>query len=136
MPGLPDRGIRGSLKDAQDGSSTCRSAQRVGGGAIAAGGPRALGIARVTVRKYLEQAAPIRQAEAGPRARPVWDVVGERVQAVLADSVQWTGGKQRLTATRLHALVQRPAIGHDDHRLGKMPRSRCAARSSSRSAVV
>ncbi len=33
-------------------------------------------------------------------------------------------------------VVKRPAIGHDDHRLGKMPRSRCAARSSSRSAVA
>jgi transposase len=66
---------------------------------------RELGIARVTVRKYLEQAVPTRKAEAGPRARPVWDGVGERVQAVLAESRQWTGGKQRLTATRLHELL-------------------------------
>src|SRR6266446_8107244 len=71
---------------------------------------RELGLARVTVRKYLEQAAPTRHAEAGPRARPVWDVVGARVQAVLADSVRWTGGKQRLTATRLHELLV--AEGH------------------------
>src|ERR1700675_383924 len=71
---------------------------------------RELGLARVTVRKYLEQAAPTRKAEAGPRARPVWDGVGERVQAVLAESVQWTGGKQRLTATRLHELLV--AEGH------------------------
>jgi len=27
------------------------------------------------------------------------------VQAVLVDSVRWTGGKQRLTATRLHELL-------------------------------
>jgi transposase len=27
------------------------------------------------------------------------------VQAILADSVRWTAGKQRLTATRLHALL-------------------------------
>ena len=66
---------------------------------------RELGLARVTVRKYVEQGAPTRKAEAGPRARPVWDVVGVRVQAVLADSVRWTGGKQRLTATRLHELL-------------------------------
>ena len=39
---------------------------------------RELGLARVAVRKYVEQAAPTRKAEAGPRARPVWDVVGER----------------------------------------------------------
>jgi transposase len=71
---------------------------------------RELGLARVTVRKYLEQAAPMRHAEAGPRARPVWDVVGARVQAVLADSVRWTGGKQRLTATRLHEMLV--AEGH------------------------
>jgi transposase len=61
---------------------------------------RELGLARVTVRKYLEQAAPIRRAEARPR--PVWDAVAERVQTLLRESVRWTGGKQRLTATRLH----------------------------------
>jgi hypothetical protein len=44
------------------------------------------------------------EAEA-PRPRPVWDAVAERVQAVLTDSVRWTGGKQRLTATRLHELL-------------------------------
>jgi transposase len=71
---------------------------------------RELGLARVTVRKYLTQAAPMRTTAAEPRARPVWDVVGERVEAVLAESKQWTGGKQRLTATRLHALVV--AEGH------------------------
>jgi transposase len=66
---------------------------------------RELGLARVTVRKYLEQAVPARTMEAGPRARPVWDVVGPRVQTLLAESKQWTGGKQRLTATRLHGLL-------------------------------
>jgi transposase len=65
---------------------------------------RELGLARVTVRRYLEQAVPGRKAEA-PRPRPVWDAVAERVQAVLTDSVRWTGGKQRLTATRLHELL-------------------------------
>ena len=62
---------------------------------------RELGIARVTVRKYVEQAAAP-QKEAAPRPRPVWDAVAERVQTLLAESVRWTGGKQRLTATRLH----------------------------------
>ena len=71
---------------------------------------RELGLARVTVRKYLDQAAPVRKAEAAPRPRPVWDAVGARVQALLAESVQWTGGKQRLTATRLHELLV--AEGH------------------------
>jgi transposase len=40
-----------------------------------------------------------------PRPRPVWEVVAPRVQALLTASVQWTGGKQRLTATRLHELL-------------------------------
>ena len=66
---------------------------------------RELGLARVTVRKYLDQAVPARTALAAPRPRPVWDRVGGRVQALLTTSAQWTGGKQRLTATRLHGLV-------------------------------
>ena len=71
---------------------------------------RELGLSRTTVGKYMGQAAPARKAEAAPRPRPVWDAIAERVQAVLADSVRWTGGKQRLTATRLHALLL--AEGH------------------------
>src|SRR5438552_464793 len=37
MAGLPDRGIRGSLEDAQDGPRTCRSTHSAGGGADATG---------------------------------------------------------------------------------------------------
>lgn len=66
---------------------------------------RELGLARVTVRKYMDQAAPTRKLEGAPRPRPVWDAVAERVQTLLAESVRWTGGKQRLTATRLHELL-------------------------------
>jgi DNA-binding transcriptional regulator LsrR (DeoR family) len=33
---------------------------------------RELGIARVTVREYVDQAAPARKLEAEPRRRPVW----------------------------------------------------------------
>jgi transposase len=62
------------------------------------------GISRVTVRKYVEGAAPVRR-EAGPRARPVWEKVGPRIEALLAASKDWTGGKQQLTATRLHELL-------------------------------
>jgi transposase len=71
---------------------------------------RELGLSRMTVGKYMAQAAPTRKAEARPRPRPVWDKVGARVQALLTESAQWTGGKQRLTATRLHALLV--AEGH------------------------
>src|SRR2546427_8923034 len=67
---------------------------------------REVGVARVTVRKYVDQAAPTRKLEAGPRPRPVWDAVADRVQALLAESVRWTAGKQRLTATRLHELLR------------------------------
>jgi transposase len=62
------------------------------------------GISRLTVRKYVEEAVPIRK-EAAPRARPVWEKVSGRVTALLAESTQWTGGKQQLTATRLHELL-------------------------------
>src|SRR5207237_8691444 len=65
---------------------------------------RELGLARVTVRKYLDQTAPIRKSEGAPRPRPVWDAVAERVQTLLSEWVRWTGGKRRLTATRLHEL--------------------------------
>ena len=44
MAGLPDRGIRGSLEDAQDGPRTCRSTQSAGGGADAAGGRPRVGV--------------------------------------------------------------------------------------------
>ena len=71
---------------------------------------RELGLARVTVRKYLDQAAPARHPEPAARPRPVWEAVAPRVEALLAESVRWTGGKQRLTATRLHALLR--AEGH------------------------
>src|SRR3979411_1135466 len=74
---------------------------------------RELGLSRTTVGKYVDQAAPARTVEAAPRRRPGGDAIAERVQAVLADSVRWTGGKQRLTATRLHALL----LG-EGHRVG------------------
>jgi transposase len=70
------------------------------------------GISRVTVRKYVEEAVPVRK-ETEPRTRPVWEKVGPRVEALLAESAQWTGGKQQLTATRLHELL----VG-EGHRVG------------------
>jgi transposase len=71
-----------------------------------------LGLSRLTVRKYLQQAVPVRQ-EAQPRARPVWDAVRGRLEALLAESARWTGGKQQLTAARLHAL-----LAEDGHAVG------------------
>lgn len=69
---------------------------------------RELGISRVTVKKYLTQAAP--GYDTASRGRPVWEKVGPRIEAVLAESTAWTGGKQRLTATRLHQMLR--AEGH------------------------
>jgi transposase len=63
-----------------------------------------LGLARDTVRKYLTESIPLRK-ETQPRPRPVWDTVRERVERLLEESRHWTGGKQRLTATRLHELL-------------------------------
>jgi len=65
---------------------------------------RAMGVSRNTVRRYLETAAPVR-AEQGARGRPVWDRVGARLEEILGESPRWTGGKQRLTATRLHKML-------------------------------
>ncbi len=62
------------------------------------------GISRVTVRKYVAGAVPVRH-ESVPRRRPVWERVGPRIDALLVESAQWTGGKQQLTATRLHELL-------------------------------
>ncbi|MBA3949893.1 MAG: IS21 family transposase [Acidobacteria bacterium] len=66
---------------------------------------RELGLSRTTVGKYVGQVAPVRTTATAPRPRPVWDAVAARVEALLVDSVRWTGGKQRLTATRLHQLL-------------------------------
>jgi len=63
-----------------------------------------LGIARDTVRKYLTESIPLRK-EPQPRPRPVWEAVRARVESLLEESKHWTGGKQRLTATRLHELL-------------------------------
>jgi transposase len=66
---------------------------------------RQMGLSRNTVRRYLELPAPVRQEQA-PRGRPVWEKVGPRIEALLGDSPRWTGGKQRLTATRLHVMLR------------------------------
>ena len=56
------------------------------------------GISRVTVRKYVEESVPVRK-ETEPRARPVWEKVGPRVEALLVESGQWTAGKQQATTS-------------------------------------
>jgi transposase len=68
-----------------------------------------MGLSRNTVRRYLDMAAPVR-VEQAPRSRPVWTRVEARLHALLEESPRWTGGKQRLTATRLHQMLV--AEGH------------------------
>ena len=65
---------------------------------------REMGISRNTVKRYLDRAAPVR-VESRPRGRPVWERVGGRLEELLHESPRWTGGKQRLTATRLHTML-------------------------------
>lgn len=65
---------------------------------------QALGLSRVTVRRYVERAAPVRVEEAA-RPRPVWTAVEPRVTALLEEAPTWTAKKQQLTATRLHDLL-------------------------------
>jgi transposase len=65
---------------------------------------RDLGISRNTVRRYVEGATPgVRIAV--PRASPVKERVRPRLEQLLAEAPRWTGGKQRLTAARLHELL-------------------------------
>jgi len=67
---------------------------------------REMGISRNTVKRYLGLLSQPVRVEQGPRAKPVLDQVGPRIDAILADSPRWTGGKQRLTATRLHQMLR------------------------------
>jgi transposase len=65
---------------------------------------REMGISRNTVRRYLAGAEPgVRKPS--ERARPVLDSVREKIDEILTESPKWTGGKQRLTAARLHEML-------------------------------
>jgi len=66
---------------------------------------REMGLSRNTVKRYLELAEPVR-IESKPRRKPVWEKVQPRIDALLSEAPSWTGGKQRLTATRLHTLLR------------------------------
>ena len=66
---------------------------------------REMGLSRNTVRRYVEGAEPGVRKEP-MRARPVFEQVSARVDEILTDAPRWTGGKQRLTAARLHEMLQ------------------------------
>jgi len=65
---------------------------------------REMGVSRNTVRRYLERPTP-RYGPREPPKRPVWEAVRARMVALLATAATFTGGKQRLTATRLHQML-------------------------------
>ena len=60
-----------------------------------------LGISRLTVKKYLAQSEPVRR-ETKARARPVWETVGSRLEALLA----WTEVLRDAAAVRKGDRVQ------------------------------
>ena len=119
MAGLPDRGIRGPLEDAQDGSSACRSTQSAGGGPDAAGGRARAGVGAGDGAQVPRAGGAGAAIGGGAAAAAGLGRGRRRVQALLAESVQWTGGKQRLTATRLHELLLA-----EGHRVGRDRRQR------------
>ncbi len=71
------------------------------------------GISRNTVRRYVE-GAPIGRRQAVSRGQPVRARVGPRIEALLAESVGWTQGKQRLTARRLWEMLR-----EERHQVGR-----------------
>lgn len=103
--GLPKRRASGPLGGCSGWTSLCDSPPGAGGGPFTAASGENVRDFALTVRKYVREAAPSRK-ETAPRPRPVWDAVAARVEALLADSATWTGGKQQLTATRLHAMLR------------------------------
>jgi len=67
---------------------------------------RELHLHRTTVRKYLRDPVP-KRVEAEPRARPVFERMRARVDALLKEWSHRTTQKQRITGSRLHeALVE------------------------------
>jgi transposase len=66
---------------------------------------REMGLSRNTVRRYLDQAVAIGVRRAAARPAPVREVVEPRLEALLLRTAGATGGKQRLTATRLHRML-------------------------------
>jgi hypothetical protein len=64
-----------------------------------------MGISRNSVRRYVDGDAKPGVRRAVARVCPVQDRVRPRLEALLDEAPRWTGGKQRLTAARLHRLL-------------------------------
>jgi len=63
-----------------------------------------MGVSRNTVRRYVEGATPCVRATVA-RPSPVKQRVWPRLEQLLEEAPRWTGGKQRLTAARLHQML-------------------------------
>lgn len=64
-----------------------------------------LGVSRNTARRYLRGEIEIGVRKPPARAAPVREAIVVRVRALLDEAPKWTGGKQRLTAARLHQML-------------------------------
>jgi len=62
---------------------------------------REMGLHRKTVRKYLKQSEP-RRVESGPRARPVLETVGPRIEELIEEWTPRSSRKHRITSPRVH----------------------------------
>ena len=71
---------------------------------------REMGVSRNTVREYVEGKTEPTYGPRPTRGRPTKDIVKLRVEALLEESPRWTGGKQRLTATRLHQMLRSEGV--------------------------
>jgi transposase len=67
---------------------------------------REMGVSRNTIKRYLRGAPAGIGKPRGTPGAPVHDAVKPRAEELLADAKRWTGGKQRLTAARLHELLR------------------------------
>jgi transposase len=74
---------------------------------------REMGISRNTIKRYVRGAPPGIGKPRGVPGAPVRDAIKRRVEEILEDAKCWTGGKQRLTAARLHELLR-----GEGHRIG------------------
>ena len=68
-----------------------------------------MGVSRNTVKRYVEGALAGHRVPVD-RAKPVLGRARARLDALLAESPRWTGGKPRLTATRLWRMLREEGI--------------------------